>query len=961
MHSRKNSLLVVFTVLILIFLISCKNDNVSIENVIFDEAQFTDYKNLDEFDLNDYFVTIYYSDNTNETVNIELEWLQEADISKLSVSGVHDLIFKIDNFSFTIQLKLLDNDEFQTIYQIYNLGVSSLLIDLSYEEWLDSIRGENGQPPSIGSNGNWFIGSIDTGVKAAGIDGEDGQTPNIGSNGNWFIGSIDTGVKAVGIDGEDGQTPNIGSNGNWFIGSVDTGIRALGQNGEDGLSAYEIYLLYYPTYTGDESQWIMDIVENNLSSLTHSVTFVLNDLSIENSINPMTIKHNSYIQLPVPVLSGHTFLGWYTGDTVNDIKFSNYNPILSDLTLYAKWELNSGTIAQDPGNTGGDEAIALIEGNKITFSGSIDWYSEDLELNRAEGNRVGVMITAPEGFDASGATVKIGDTIYTDLFTSEQNYFWWYPLVTEAGQVFTAEITWKVGSKQTFTVEIAEDAILEEEHNVNLFVTLGTLPTLYAGLVMFEEEVESYAWYYRSGTFDTNYLPDYVNLFPTIQGVGGANSTLDFRVIQTKVEELYAQNPHTKFNLYIDDLRPQLYLDLLVAVGIKEDRYQVYLLSDGTGTYNGFNTITDAEWLAMPSNWDGYLNEYMNDVEFKWGYNTAALASIWRDAAYLSQQDNFEYWLQFPEYLINNNSTDLMDSKVLMNLVAKNPHEMYVGLSAEKRAMFEQAVLSNAPSDIEFYNEQFLGRDKDILIITGTNLPGIPTNVTYIDQVIADFGDTHYMYFKPHPAYPPNTELLEYFAANNIIVLPHRTPMEAIMWMFPDVFVGGYNSSLFMSSFYGQTLFFFGNIGSPLTYLRDFGHFDNVIYYQPMTPLAGTIAQDPGNTGGDEAIALIEGNKITFSGSIDWYSEDLELNRAEGNRVGVMITAPEGFDASGATVKIGDTIYTDLFTSEQNYFWWYPLVTEAGQVFTAEITWKVGSKQTFTVEIAEDAILDPSI
>ena len=42
-------------------------------------------------------------------------------------------------------------------------------------------------------------------------DGKDGITPYIGDNGNWFIGSTDTGVPAK---GKDGLTPHIGDNGN---------------------------------------------------------------------------------------------------------------------------------------------------------------------------------------------------------------------------------------------------------------------------------------------------------------------------------------------------------------------------------------------------------------------------------------------------------------------------------------------------------------------------------------------------------------------------------------------------------------------------------------------------------------------------------------------------------------------------------------------------------------------------
>jgi len=65
--------------------------------------------------------------------------------------------------------------------------------------------GENGLTPYIGANGNWWIGTTDTGVKAQGQSGANGQTPYIGANGNWWIGTTDTGVKAQGCDCENGD------------------------------------------------------------------------------------------------------------------------------------------------------------------------------------------------------------------------------------------------------------------------------------------------------------------------------------------------------------------------------------------------------------------------------------------------------------------------------------------------------------------------------------------------------------------------------------------------------------------------------------------------------------------------------------------------------------------------------------------------------------------------------------
>ena len=96
--------------------------------------------------------------------------------------------------------------------------------------------GDDGITPHIGENGNWWIGTTDTGIKAQGEQGPSGITPHIGENGNWWIGTTDTGIKAQGEQGPSGITPHIGENGNWWIGTTDTGIKAQGAKGDDAIA-----------------------------------------------------------------------------------------------------------------------------------------------------------------------------------------------------------------------------------------------------------------------------------------------------------------------------------------------------------------------------------------------------------------------------------------------------------------------------------------------------------------------------------------------------------------------------------------------------------------------------------------------------------------------------------------------------------------------------------------------------
>ena len=85
--------------------------------------------------------------------------------------------------------------------------------------------GQDGVSPTIGENGNWYVGQTDTGVAATGPQGIQGEIGPQGPRG-------ETGVQ--GPAGADGITPTIGDNGNWYLGEVDTGKPSRGETGPAG-------------------------------------------------------------------------------------------------------------------------------------------------------------------------------------------------------------------------------------------------------------------------------------------------------------------------------------------------------------------------------------------------------------------------------------------------------------------------------------------------------------------------------------------------------------------------------------------------------------------------------------------------------------------------------------------------------------------------------------------------------
>lgn len=94
--------------------------------------------------------------------------------------------------------------------------------------------GPAGTTPTIGANGNWFLGSTDTGKPSRGATGAQGPKGNTGAQGQQGPKG-DTGARGPqGPQGPAGTTPTIGSNGNWYLGSSDTGKPSRGATGPQG-------------------------------------------------------------------------------------------------------------------------------------------------------------------------------------------------------------------------------------------------------------------------------------------------------------------------------------------------------------------------------------------------------------------------------------------------------------------------------------------------------------------------------------------------------------------------------------------------------------------------------------------------------------------------------------------------------------------------------------------------------
>ena len=244
----------------------------------------------------------------------------------------------------------------------------------SQSEWLASLKGATGASGAPGKDG------------ASGSPGADGITPTIGANGNWFLGTTDTGkpsrgakgdTGASGSPGADGVTPHIGDNGNWYIGSTDTGKPSRGvagargdkgdpgADGADGKSAYQY--AQEGGYTGTETEFAEKLAQEQLSGTTSELT-------------PTQVYEAVSAGIPVKVQ--------YTDSIYGLLSFTSFNiaeslsMIVSQTIVYAnnvyilaemvgdksgnRWGTKFTTLAQKT-----DIPTVLPNPNALTFTGAV--------------------------------------------------------------------------------------------------------------------------------------------------------------------------------------------------------------------------------------------------------------------------------------------------------------------------------------------------------------------------------------------------------------------------------------------------------------------------------------------------------------------------------------------------------------------------------------------------------------
>lgn len=426
---------------------------------------------------------------------------------------------------------------------------------------------------------------------------------------------------------------------------------------------------------------------------------------------------------------------------------------------------------------------------------------------------------------------------------------------------YIAEIKYYQGEVAVATVQC--DCVNVKADHYNFVYSNSTLPVLYAStdIVKSDGTYPTYIAIARNTTFDWGQLPQNCYAIPNttfqtkttnlalfdddgnqktsnyqawVDGSWGAvynagEVTTALKHIKKWIADLYEMDKTSTFTFYVDDVVANVALWWSYGNNIDVSNFDVCMYTEGSATavyFSRYGYNSYAQYKQRKSDYQSYVESLKNGAE---------ITSIWNVPHFIAMatDSNVHYYVNIKNSLLST-----------LNPQEEGYSEYYALLDSNINNYTIQEALASVENDGKTRQLEFLLRtrwidnlgeegsandyfqsenDKKNLLILGTSVAGEnnsygcgenTTLMTFLPYIVSKYSAEYNIFYKGHPSYPISNFTdgrSEYFEANKIVVLPNAVPAETYMYLYNDVYIGGYHSSTMSSSMVGQTLFFIGN------------------------------------------------------------------------------------------------------------------------------------------------------
>ncbi len=282
-----------------------------------------------------------------------------------------------------------------------------------------------------------------------------------------------------------------------------------------------------------------------------------------------------------------------------------------------------------------------------------------------------------------------------------------------------------------------------------------------------------------------------------------SDATYDLAAYSAYLKHLYQANPQATFHIYINDVHLYHLRSLVYANNLSNDRYNVVMLSDGTGSYGYFNEV--------------YADENASDKHAElvaaWGADARAVRASGNASGYgveprhktaaavFCYEPHIEWWLTRTDQFKSG------DNNVLANTIASDSRIKKVNVGSNLAAI--QAAGDDAVAEFKSalnFNDAYFAeaekQNKQAMVILGSSAAAEKNLADYVRLTMAMYGDEYLYYYKGHPGHPVSArpDLQRTIAELGLIDVDSSIAAELILFFNPEISLSGYWSTTFDSA-----------------------------------------------------------------------------------------------------------------------------------------------------------------